>query len=89
LLEPHAENKLRHLRGRGLRGALTEDNPTTIWAYNLLRTKHFHGVPSAGPHVYSLKSRYGKVSLLLPVSFKIFKESGGSIEYAEYNSEEN
>jgi hypothetical protein len=33
-----------------------------MWTYNFLRTKHFHGVSSAGPHVYSLKSRYGKVS---------------------------
>src|SRR5215467_5666367 len=66
LLEPHAENKLRHLRGRGLRSALTEDNPTAIWTYNLLRTQHFHGVPSARPPVDSLKSRYGKVRLYDP-----------------------
>ena len=33
-----------------------------MWAYNPLRTKYFHGVSFAGPHVYSLKSRYGKVS---------------------------
>src|SRR4030095_15080061 len=33
-------------------------------AYNLLRTKHFHGVPPASPHAYSLQSRYGKVSLM-------------------------
>jgi hypothetical protein len=62
LLEPHAEDTPRHLRRRGLRSALTEDNPAAIWAYNLLRTKHFHGVPSARPHVDSLKSRYGKVT---------------------------
>jgi hypothetical protein len=29
-----------------------------------LRKKHFHGVSSASPHAYSLKSRYGKVSIL-------------------------
>src|SRR5207253_5862524 len=28
----------------------------------LMREKHFHGVSSASPHAYSLKSRYGKVS---------------------------
>ena len=41
-----------------------------MWAYNFLRTKHFHGVSSAGPHIYLLKSRYGKVSnfrVLVPV----------------------
>ena len=26
--------------------------------------KHFHGVPFASPHAYSLKSRYGKVSFV-------------------------
>src|SRR2546428_3760187 len=36
--------------------------PSMIRGYNLLRTKHFHGVSSASPHAYSLKSRYGKVS---------------------------
>src|SRR5215471_9115180 len=36
-----------------------------MWAYKLLRTKHFHGVPSASPHAYSLKSRYGKVRRML------------------------
>ena len=30
-------------------------------AYNLLRTKHFHGVSSGSQHPYFLKSRYGKV----------------------------
>ena len=30
-------------------------------AYNLLRTKHFHGVSSGNQHPYLLKSRYGKV----------------------------
>src|SRR4029453_9578286 len=33
-----------------------------MWAYKCLRTKRFHGVSSAGPHTYLLKSRYGKVS---------------------------
>src|SRR5678815_4141091 len=32
-----------------------------MWAYNCLRTKHFHVAPSARPHAYSLKSQYGKV----------------------------
>src|SRR5712691_9021940 len=32
-----------------------------MWACNCLRTKHFHVLPSARPHAYSLKSRYGKV----------------------------
>src|SRR5215468_5253529 len=36
-------------------------------AYKCLRIKHFHGVSSAGPHTYSLKSRYGKVSFYLPL----------------------
>ena len=35
--------------------------PPAIWAYNLLRTKHFHGVSSGNQHPYLLKSRYGKV----------------------------
>ena len=30
LLAPHAEDTPRPLRGRGLRSALTEDNPTAI-----------------------------------------------------------
>jgi ABC-type transport system involved in cytochrome bd biosynthesis fused ATPase/permease subunit len=38
------------------------DNPLEIWACKLLRRKHFHGVSSASPHAYSLKSRYGKAS---------------------------
>src|SRR5215471_14698572 len=33
-----------------------------MWAYNSLRTAHFHEVSSASQHTYSLKSRYGKVS---------------------------
>src|SRR4030095_5181456 len=42
--------------------------PSDMWAHNLLRTKHFHGVPSGNQHPYLLKSRYGKVSLInLPV----------------------
>ena len=32
--------------------------------HNLLCTRHFHGVPFASPHAYSLKSRYGKVSFV-------------------------
>src|SRR4030095_3821824 len=39
--------------------------PPEIWAYNLLRTKHFHEVSSGNQHSYLLKSRYGKVSQLL------------------------
>src|SRR5467141_724703 len=33
-----------------------------MWAYNLLRTKHFHGALSGNQHPCLLKSRYGKVS---------------------------
>src|SRR5215211_5307974 len=36
-----------------------------MWAYKLLRTKYFHGVSSGNQHPYLLKSRYGKVSLLV------------------------
>src|SRR5678816_1731104 len=36
-----------------------------MWAYNCLRTKHFHVAPSARPHAYSLKSQYGKVRRML------------------------
>src|SRR6516165_5928916 len=32
-----------------------------IWAYKLLRTKHFHGVSSGNQPLYVLQSRYGKV----------------------------
>jgi hypothetical protein len=32
-----------------------------MWAYNLLRTKYFHGVLSGNKHPYLLRSRYGKV----------------------------
>jgi hypothetical protein len=32
-----------------------------MWAYKLLRTKHFHGVSSGNQPPYLLKSRYGKV----------------------------
>jgi hypothetical protein len=39
------------------------DNPLEIWACKLLRRKHFHGVSSASPHAYSLKSRYGKARI--------------------------
>ena len=34
-----------------------------MWAYKLLRTKHFHGVSSGNQPPYLLKSRYGKVSI--------------------------
>src|SRR6266851_6729592 len=44
--------------------------PPEIWAYNLLRTKYFHGVSSGSQHPYLLKSRYGKASLLFPSLFK-------------------
>ena len=36
-----------------------------MWAYKLLRTKHFHGVSSGNQHPYLLKSRYGKVRDIL------------------------
>jgi len=48
-------------RRRRLRSALTGDDPTAVWTYNFLRTKHFHGISSANQHSYLLKSRYGKV----------------------------
>jgi hypothetical protein len=63
LLEPHAADTPRPLRCRNLRSDLIGDDPAEMWTYNFLRTKHFHGVSSASPHVYSLKSRYGKVSI--------------------------
>jgi hypothetical protein len=34
-----------------------------MWAYNLLRTKYFHGISSGNQHPCLLKSRYGKVRL--------------------------
>jgi hypothetical protein len=34
-----------------------------MWAYNFLRTKYFHEVSPASLHAYSLKSRYGIVSV--------------------------
>src|SRR4051794_4280082 len=37
-----------------------------IWAYKCLRTKYFHGVSSGNQHLYLLKSRYGKVRVVLP-----------------------
>src|SRR5262245_54793403 len=43
-----------HHRGDALR------NPQARCTHNLLCAKHFHEVPSASPHAYSLKSRYGK-----------------------------
>src|SRR5437899_12847212 len=51
-----------------------------MWTYNFLRTKHFHGVSSASPHAYSLKSRYGKVSHLrfqLEFNFRDAKQYWG------------
>jgi hypothetical protein len=62
-LERQAEDTPRYLRGRGLCSALTEDNPTAIWAYNLLRTKHFQEVSAGNQHPYVLTSRYGKVHI--------------------------
>jgi hypothetical protein len=45
-----------------------------MWAYKLLRTKYFHGVSSGNQPPYLLKSRYGKVSELLPKVFAILKQ---------------
>src|ERR687883_304003 len=50
---------------RRLHSDLTWDGPIEMGACNRLRTQHFHGVSSASPHVYSLQSRYGKVSLYI------------------------
>src|SRR4029434_7175383 len=41
------------------------ERPPAVWAYNLLRTKYFHGVSSENQHPYLLKSRHGKVRTLL------------------------
>ena len=40
----------------------TNHRSPAMWAYNLLRTKYFHGVSSGNQHPSVLKSRYGKVS---------------------------
>src|SRR4030095_15262115 len=45
--------------------------PSGIWAYNRLRTKHFHGISSGNQHLYLLKSRYGKASYLFLALFSI------------------
>ena len=44
-----------------------------MWAYKSLSIKHFHGVSSASPHAYSLKSRYGKVRDLLTSCFTAYR----------------
>src|SRR5687767_4575212 len=62
LLELHAEDTPWHLRRRRLHSDLIGDDPIEMGACNCLRTKQFHGVSSVSPHVYSLKSRHGKVS---------------------------
>src|SRR5262252_4788506 len=48
---PHSGYALRSFQGRCM--------------HNLLCTKHFHEVPSASLHAYSLKSRHGKVRHVL------------------------
>src|SRR5678815_2933212 len=63
-LELHAEDKPWPLRGRSLDSGYALRNSQERCTHNLLCTKHFHGVPSASPHAYWLKSRIGKVSLL-------------------------
>src|SRR5687767_9823407 len=63
--EPQAEDKPWPLRGRSLQSGYALRNSQERWAHNLLYTKHFHAVPSASPHAYSLKSRYGKVRVNL------------------------
>src|SRR5262245_18755015 len=52
-------------RHRSLPSDPTGDDHAAMWTYNFLRTKHFHGVSYANPHVYSLTSHYGKVRPLL------------------------
>jgi hypothetical protein len=37
--------------------------PTAMWTYKLLRTKHFHRVSSESPPPYLLQAGYGKVSI--------------------------
>src|SRR5262249_31380129 len=71
LLEPHAADTPRPLRCRNLLSDLTWDDPAEMWTYNFLRTKRFHEVSAASPHVYSLKSRYGKVRLPLQRHFNV------------------
>ena len=61
LLEPQAEDKPWHLRCRSLQSGYALRNSQERSTHNLLCTKNFHAVPSASPHVCSLKSRYGKV----------------------------
>src|SRR5262245_61277571 len=61
-LELHAEDKPWPLRGRSLDSGYALRNSQERCTHNLLCTKHFHGVPSASPHAYWLKSRIGKVS---------------------------
>ena len=60
-LEPQAEVKPWPLGGRSLHSGYALRNFQVRCTHNLLCTKHFHGLPSASPHAYSLKSRYGKV----------------------------
>ena len=55
-----------------------------MWAYKLLRIKYFHGVSSASSHVYSLKSRYGKVRIEL---WKVYaSQEMGQALHAIYNT---
>ena len=63
-LELQAEDTPRYLRCRRLRSDLTWYTPSAMWACNLLRTKHFHGVSSASRRVDSLNSQYGKVRII-------------------------
>src|SRR5262245_8164445 len=63
-LELHLEDTPWLLRCRSLPSGDALRNSQERCTHNLLCTKHFHRVPSASPHAYSLESRYGKVSLL-------------------------
>src|SRR3954464_3614274 len=63
-LKPQAEVKPWPLGGRSLHSGYALRNSQVRCTHNLLCTKHFHGVPSARPHAYSLKSRYGKVRIM-------------------------
>ncbi len=58
--EPEA--KPSFLRCSSLHSGLAWYDSSERYVLNLLREKHFHGVSSAIPHAYLLKSRYGKVS---------------------------
>src|SRR6266446_708895 len=52
-----------------------------MWAYNHLRTKHFHGVSSRNQHPYLLKSRYGKVRSYLSRTVRLFSKANPKFDF--------